>query len=451
MKKLNPIVYLVLIFVLSEAAYIFASVNSGRQNMPIYMYVYFEAFILFFFSCFLIGNYAEREDRAFPWFNKLDGQPESRKNGLLLFLFVTGIIFRVTLFPSDITTSDDVYRYIWEGKVITNGYNPYKTAPNAEILNHLHTADYPVKVSFPNMPAIYPPYSQVIFAASYKIAGESFWGLKLFYLLSEIATMFFLIKLLYLKKKNPLNIIYYAWLPLPVLEFFGNVHLDPLGITFIVMFVYYIETKKYYLGTAALAISFLAKLYPIFLFPLLFKKLNFKQLVYCSLLFAAVCLLFYTPFLDKDLSILKFISTYLSSWQFNGSIFSLFKAVFNSQIARYVCSAGLIISIISIWIFYKNFMNASYGIFLALIIFATTLYPWYLGWLSALNVFNPFLSVLSLAFTIDFSNFTPLAPKWTEFTVVKLIEYIPFFILLVYDLRKNIFKPRVSIQEKETV
>lgn len=439
MRRINVNLYLWIIFVLSEIAYVYASVHSGRHNIPAYMCVYYETFVLFFFSIFLIKKYKHSEGKSFVWLNKLLKLPAGTPNGLLLFILSAGIIFRLTLFVSDITTSDDVYRYIWEGKVIVNGFNPYKNAPNAECYNYLHTKDYPQKVSFPEMPAIYPPYSQLIFAASYKLAGEQFWGLRLFYLISEIVTMFFLLKLLNIKNKNPLNIIYYAWLPLPVLEFFGNIHLDPIGITFIVMFVYLIEAKKYYPASGALAIAFLAKLYPLFLFPLLLKKLNFRQFVFSGLIFAAICIVFYLPFLDKELSVLKFLSNYLTNWQFNGSVFSLFKEIFNSKIARYVCTGGLAISIMAISYSYKNFFNAVNGIFLAIVIFATTLYPWYMGWLSALNVVNPFYSILSLAFTINLSNFTPLSPKWTEYTIVKLIEYVPFFALLAYDLRKKVF------------
>jgi hypothetical protein len=446
MKRINVNLYIFIIFVLSEIAYIYASINSGRHNIPVYMYVYYETFILFFFGVCLIRRY-KAAGKSIAWLNKLLKLPAGTPNRLLLFILSAGIIFRLTLFASDITTSDDVYRYVWEGKVITNGFNPYKNAPNAECYNKLHTKDYPQKVSFPDMPAIYPPYSQLIFAASYKLAGESFWGLKLIYLISEIGTMFFLLKLLKLRNKNPLNIIYYAWLPLPVLEFFGNVHLDPIGITFIVMFIYLIEKDRYYLGSAALAISFLAKLYPLFLFPLLLKKLNIRQLILSGLIFTAVCIVFYLPFIDRELSVLKFLSNYLTNWQFNGSVFSLFKEIFNSRISRYICTGGLVISIIAISYYYKNFFNAVYGIFLAIVIFATTLYPWYLGWLSALNVINPFYSILSLAFTINLSNLTPLSPHWTEYAAVKLIEYIPFFSFLIYDFRRIALSSKVTETE----
>jgi len=83
---------------------------------------------------------------------------------------------------------------------------------------------------------------------------------------------------------------------------------------------------------------------------------------------------------------------------------------------------------------YKNFVNGVFAVFLTIIIFSTTLYPWYLGWIASLNVFTGFFSLLSLFFTINFSNFTPLAEKWKEYPIVWIIEYVPFYGLLFYDL-----------------
>jgi hypothetical protein len=105
------------------------------------------------------------------------------------------------------------------------------------------------------------------------------------------------------------------------------------------------------------------------------------------------------------------------------------------------CAVLLSLSVLVISIRYKDFMNGVFAVFLCMIIFSTTLYPWYLGWIAALNVFYPFYSVLSLFFTINFSNLTPLAPKWKEYPIVWIIEYLPFYGLLFYDLwRRRILR-----------
>jgi hypothetical protein len=145
--------------------------------------------------------------------------------------------------------------------------------------------------------------------------------------------------------------------------------------------------------------------------------------------------IFYLPFISSDIEVLTGLLKYLSRWEFNGSVYNLIKIVFSSgQIARLVCAVFLSVSVLIIAIRYKDFTRAVFAVFLCIVIFSTTLYPWYLGWIAALNIFNPFYSVLSLSFTINFSNFTPLAEKWKEYPVVWIIQYIPFYGLLIYDL-----------------
>ena len=56
--------------------------------------------------------------------------------------------------------SDDLYRYLWEGRLVLQGGNPYVTPPESigtmdgvrELVNH------------PSIAAIYPPLAQATFA-----------------------------------------------------------------------------------------------------------------------------------------------------------------------------------------------------------------------------------------------------------------------------------------------
>jgi len=413
-------------------------------NIPFYMFLYFELFILFFFAWFVIKKYAIGESEA----DKLGGEntllkflkrimrlPDSTNLKIPIIIFFFGILFRITLFPTEISTSGDVYRYIWEGKVLYNGFNPYLISPNNPKLDNLHTEELPAKVTFKHLTAIYPPLAEIIFLIGYFISGESALGLKIIFLVCEIVTLIFLLKLFSLKEKNLNLVLLYAWLPLPILEYFINAHLDPLGIMFLVVFVYYMEKGKPLISALPFALSFLVKLLPIILFPLLIKKLGVKRTFYFAFIFLFISALFYLPFTGDNLSTIQPLLKYLHRWEFNGSIYNLFKYFFSdSEKARIFCGILLIISVGIIAIKYKDFIRASCGIFLSYIIFAATLYPWYLGWIAVLNPFLNFYSITSLLFTINFSNFTPLGEVWKEYFWVLLIQYVPFFILLAYDL-----------------
>ncbi len=407
---------------LSELFYIaFLFLNEDR-NIPLYMFVYFESTILFFLAYFII----QKKQTA--------NSDEGANQKILLLIVAFGMIFRLTILPTSYTTSDDVHRYLWEGKVIVNGYNPYTTPPADSNLAHLRDDNFE-KVTFKNMPAIYPPFSQVMFVVNYLIAGNSTAFLKLIYLFFEVITLLFIIKILVLKGKDAKLVLLYAWLPLPILEYFNNAHIDVIGITFLVMFLYYFEKKKYKLSSTLLAFAFLSKLLALLVLPLIIKKLGIKKTIIFYGIFWFISITFFLPFYSGNTDVFAGLFKYLSRWEFNGSVYNLIKIIFSSgEIARIVCAALLSFSVLIISFMYKDFNKAVFGVFLCIIMFSTTLYPWYLGWIAAISVFNPLYSVFSLFFTINFSNFTPLAPVWKEYPIVWIIQYIPFYGLLIYDL-----------------
>jgi hypothetical protein len=355
-----------------------------------------------------------------------------------MFIIITGIIFRITVIPSAPTTSPDVFRYIWEGKIVAHGINPYQVPPGAPLLNQYHS-DLWTKVGFKNMTSIYPPFAQVAFLIGYIISGESVWGLKIVYLICEIITLIFLLKLLRLKKINPGYIILYAWLPIPIMEYFINTHIDAVGIAFFILFLYYIEKGRNNLSAVFFSLSFLVKFYPLMLFPLLIKKIGMKKLIPFTLIFLFTSIVFYAPFLTSDLAVKNSLTTYLLRWEFNGSVYNLIKMFSDSDLARIICSVLLIIAIAVISYKYRDFVKGTYGVLLSFVIFATTIYPWYLGWIAALNPVLNFYSVFSLLFTSNLSNFTPLGKVWQEYWRVLVIEYFPFFLLLYIDIQNRIF------------
>ena len=402
---------------------VYTRIYKGDSSVLLYMILYLINFLLFLFTYFFI----KRNENRGVSFLKI-------KLPWLIIFF--GLLYRVTLFTSGTSTSTDVYRYIWDGKVLLNGFNPYVLSPDDPQLEHLRDSVY-IKATNKLVPAIYPPLSGLVFAAVYFLSGDSLYGLKTLFFFCETLILIFLLKLLLLKKYNPNFIILYAWLPLPIMEYFINAHLDPLGIMFMVISLYYIEKGNYLKSSVFLALSSLARLYSVLLIPLIFKKIGFKKSIYFIAAFSVVMIIFYLPFILGGLPIFGALSLYFSKWEFNGSVYNLLNSIFsNGEPARIICGICFLVSILIISIRYKDFLKASFGVFLSLIIFSSILFPWYLGWIAALNPFVGFYSALALFFTSNFSNVTPMGDTWQEYTWVLLLEYVPFFILLGYDLVK---------------
>src|ERR1700739_2206823 len=61
----------------------------------------------------------------------------------LLIILASAVLFRVTLLPSRLTPSDDVYRYQWDGRAQRAHLNPYLVFPNSEELDWLQNPDHP--------------------------------------------------------------------------------------------------------------------------------------------------------------------------------------------------------------------------------------------------------------------------------------------------------------------
>jgi hypothetical protein len=421
---------------LTEAIYILFDINNGAGDIGLYMFIYFEVFIILFFALYLIKISSPAGAISLYFLTRVFTKDPSESSGftvpVLIILF--GILFRITLIPSALTTSPDVYRYIWEGKVIYNGYNPYLYSPDAKQLENLRDDVYS-KVTFKNMPSIYPPLAQAVFLLSYSVAGNSVIGLKFIYLLCEIITMIFLLKLLHYKKINLNYIILYAWLPLPVMEYFVNAHIDAVGIMFLILFLYFLE-KDYMLPSAlAFTLSFLTKLYPVVLIPLLFKKFKVQRFVYFILIFLLTSVIFYFPFINGGLSVTDALTRYINKWEFNASFYYLLAAIVpDRETARLICLIFLLVSVGFIAGHYKDFLKGVFGVLLVVIIFSPVVYPWYLGWIGAVNPFGGFYSVLSLLFTVNLSNFSPLGKVWHEYFPVLFTEYMIFFLLLAYDV-----------------
>ena len=81
----------------------------------------------------------------------------------LWLVAVFGLLFRATLLPASPTLSDDIYRYVWDGRVQAAGINPYRYAPASEALAHLRDGTIYPGVNHREIPTIYPPAAQALF------------------------------------------------------------------------------------------------------------------------------------------------------------------------------------------------------------------------------------------------------------------------------------------------
>jgi hypothetical protein len=388
-----------------------------------FMFVYGAAFIVFALSWYIIRT-SENTQQTRKW--------------LLPFIIVSGLIFRVTLIPAEPSTSDDYYRYVWEGKMIANGYNPYEYAPGDSALVKLHSTILPAKVTFKPLTTIYPPAAQLLFTAAYCIGGETPLGLKFIFLLAEICTMLLIVSILKRTGKDSRYVLLYAWLPLPIMEYMINAHIDVAALPLFLAFIFFVLKEKPYAAAIMFALCFLMKSYAVFALPLLLYKISWKKVFRFVPVAALIVIAAYIPFLNHRHSLTDMLSTYLVNWEFNGSFYNLFKLITLDGIKlRMICLALLAVSVLYVSFSVQLPLFKLTWIYICVAAFTTTVYPWYLGWLAVLLPFTEFYSVAVLFFLINFTNITPYDKVWREHYEIIFFEYLIFYIVLLVDIKKQ--------------
>jgi hypothetical protein len=168
--------------------------------------------------------------------------------GLLL---VAAAAVRLAALAGPPTTSDDLYRYAWDGRVQAAGIDPYSLPPAAQDLVGLRepwlwpdatgcaALDRGVGCTRINRPAvrtIYPPVAEAWFAAVYHVDGvgarHKVWQVA--GLVTDLVTVGLLVVALRRWGADERWAALYALFPAPVIEFVQNAHVDSLALVFIV-------------------------------------------------------------------------------------------------------------------------------------------------------------------------------------------------------------------------
>lgn len=354
-------------------------------------------------------------------------------------LLTVGILLRIVLVPLTPVGSDDIYRYIWDGKVQSAGINPYQYAPDAPELAGLHTAALPSLVNHPSMRTVYFPLTQWLFWLGYQMAGEHPWGIKLLLLAAELGTLLLLVSLLRRNGMPEQYVLLYALCPLPILMFALDGHVDALGLpVFLLALLFWIRERKM-TSLLLLGISMSVKPVALIILPLLFfreKGLSGRLRV------------LFLPFVPMALQFLPYafsanplesIATFGVHWAFNGALFEfIYMAVANNQIARLLCAALLAIGVGAVAIRRKDALTGTYTAILLLLLLSPVVHPWYVSWLAVLLPLVRRWSGILLAATVSLSALTvmnyQLTGNWSQHPWVLVVEYMPVFAAGLYEL-----------------
>lgn len=495
----------------SEISYIvIASFGNLRNHIPAYLACYGVVFAIYWISALTFFDFrvVKQNEHDSPssasnlikegqWlrsFLNFKNQDALSTKEIVSIGIIFGVVFRATLLLTTPSLSDDIYRYLWDGRVASHGINPFEYSPDAEEISSLRDQEIYPKVNHKEISTIYPPVNQLIYWGLYKVK-PTVLAFKTAFFCFDVLTIGVLLLLLKRLSIRLTRVLIYVWNPLVIIEFAGSGHADIIGVFFLTVSLWLLVEKRIQWANLALVFSFLNKFISILILPVIaYCKRQSKIMV--ALVFVLITALLYLPYADAEAKLFSGLSVYSSKWQFNGSIFEVVlttvkRLLPESWIIKYMVTpygyapdaetiasrgtdlaliiAKIIIVLVFCGIFFyymKRLRNDlsrhgdrwvfKIGVILLgwFFLLNPTVQPWYLCWLLPFLIVAPNRAWILLTGFVGLSYWILIDYTrdgvWQESAWVLWVEYLPFFALLIYDALKATTSRHRQFESAET-
>jgi hypothetical protein len=365
------------------------------------------------------------------------------------------LAFRLVGAAGEPRLSDDVYRYVWDGRVQRAGIHPYAHAPVDPELVPLRDDDWR-RINHPDVPTIYPPLAQLLFAALAAL-GAGPHGFRLAFGALDFAVVIAMRRLLDRLDLPRHRWVLYGWNPLAVLETAGSGHVEPAGVLLVVLASGWIIRQSRAAASAlALGAAVQVKLLPLVLVPGAVRRLRSAHVLLLGLAIALPVL----PYAASGPPLGAGTIAYAERWEHNAVVFPVLRDVLarldtgrslGAAIAAVHGRVGvgwipwdlayraawpetlarLVVAVLAVaWILHLTFRRGLGPVretFLALagvLLLLPTLHPWYVLWVL------PFAAVFASGPWLAFGALVAVSyaaadgdPGWG----LRAVEYLPPF------------------------
>ncbi|MCF6279219.1 MAG: mannosyltransferase [Flavobacteriaceae bacterium] len=422
-----------ILIILNIVAYILFAYNLQRTEYVKFIALYTALFILFYL--FVFKN--KEKFQTLVWIS---------------------FLFRILFLFSIPNLSQDFYRFIWDGRIILEGINPYLYTPESFITQNVFPINQ-VQELYNGMGNLngshfsnYPPIKQLSFLIAGFFSKNSIIGsvivLRLLLILADFGTLYFGKKLLQ-KLNIPIkNIFWYLLNPFIIIELVGNLHFEAVLIFFLVWSLYLLHIGKWKWAALILALSISVKLIPLIFLPLFFQKLGIKKSMFFYGIVTVTTLLFFAPFYSSEFltNYSETIGLYFQKFEFNASIYYIFREIgYSFRGWNEIAIIGKIIPIIVLlFVLFRTFLrdnkttiNLVHAMLFVLSFYyftATTVHPWYIAPLLILSIFTTYKFPLVWSVVIVLSYFTYINLDYKENVLLLIIEYSIVYGFLIWEL-----------------
>ncbi len=373
-----------------------ASLGDLRERTDGFLIAFFIAFIIYALSTIL----ALQLDHLSGWY--------------IFGVFALAVGMCAILVFTQPALSDDMYRYVWDGRVQAQGIGPYHYPPSAAELSSLRDQAIWPNINRKSAVTIYPPMAQVVFAFLWRIWPDSVRWFQVVMAFGGLVAGSLLVGLLDHLGRSASRVIIFLWSPLLIFETAHAAHLDGLVIPLLVGAWWARGREKDSLSGVLLGMATAMKLYPAILFPALWRPRHPEGRWRMPLSFVGTLVLFFLPFLiSGGIQVFSFFPTYLGE-TFNKSPFviMLFSVIgqLGGRPEQVVPVLMLfVVGVISIWMITypsrdgESAIRRCVWLIGAVSLLSQNLFSWYMLWL---------LPLLAIFLSSEDKSSDFMAPGW---------------------------------------
>ncbi|MCH6257136.1 glycosyltransferase [Puniceicoccaceae bacterium K14] len=360
-----------------------------------------------------------------------------------IYLLCLAALLRLALLPTP--PSDDIHRYLWEGKLVTEGISPYSLRGDHPDLSQYRDEQW-AKMNNKDKLTAYPPGSLLVFATIGKIAYTPL-AFKIVFALLDLVVICLILYLLK-KRRLPLrNVSLYAFNPVILVAIAGEGHLDVLMLVGLAATAVFIDRKAWLWVGCCLAIATQMKFMALLGLPFIIWNGRIKAAIGFVLTTTVMCL----PFAAGLPQLFDGLYQFGALRDFNG-LPNLFGNLFDltRENLRRPLQVLFMFSFAWIWLRHKGRDDwHSHWLWIcgSLLILSPTVHFWYLSWIAISLVFAPSLFWISLCLTQAFyflvwKDYAETG-TWDLLDRHSFLIWTPVFVFAIpYALR--LIKPRPS-------
>lgn len=352
-------------------------------------------------------------------------------------VFLAALAVRALLLASPPALSDDLYRYLWEGRVSLLGGNPYLHPPASEAWA-AHGADPVLQlVNHPEVSSIYPPVALWLFGILGALAYDPL-VIKAFMGLCDAAVAGVLASIRGGRGLALGGAWLYALHPLGAVESAGSGHLEAVALLCLVLALRAWDRGGSGLGWAGLGA--LLKLLPGVLLGVLWRRSPWLILPVALLGLVAAW-----PFLEAGELLGRGLDTYARHWSFNAGAFAVLEAALGSWARPVAVGLGALVSAAALWRF-RDPARVMLWVGGAFVLLSPTVHPWYVlwAWVPALVLGVRAWTVLATLVPVSYAalaSYDPVTSRWEEPAWPVWVQLMPFLAALLWECWQGLIRP----------